>query len=74
MKIIFVILLAFVYNFYDIYFPAYIYFFAKKSKNEYIVVENRITDFYAFTFKVNIDNIILIEEKSFDKRIRGFGH
>ena len=72
MKIIFILLLAFVYNFYDMEFPVYIHLFAQKSKNEFIVIENKFIDFYAYTFKVSIDNITLIEEERFGEKIRDF--
>ena len=72
MKIIFFLLLAFVYNYYDMEFPVYIHLFAQKSKNEFIVIENKFIDFYAHTFKVNIDNITKIEEVRFNERIRDF--
>ena len=72
MKIIFILLLAFVYNFYDMGFPSFIHFFGKKSKNEFIIIQNNYIDFYAYTYKVNIDNITKIEEVRFNERIRDF--
>ncbi len=74
LKIIFLNLFIFIYNLYKVQIPYYADFFHRKSKDEYILISNRMLYVHekVYTLKIETDNITLIDEKQLYEKIRDF--